>query len=153
MVSPANLFRALVGSPVIGNGSIPAKLSGNTAVNPRPKVLFTAARTAWTSCLLDRKRFVVLEEKDLSLRIRILLSAQRALLGEVLPSLWMASLDWDEKRIYLRCYFDGPVSEEDRESMESVTTEMIADFSLELNVELRVSAWTCRRAWSNRPEP
>lgn len=120
------------------NGSISAKLSGNTAVDPRPKVLFTAARTACTSCLLDRRRFVVPEEKDLSLRTRILLSAQRALLGEVPPSLRMAALDWDENRIYLRCYFDGPVSEEDRESMESVTTEMIADSFPELNVELRV---------------
>ena len=67
-----------------------------------------------------------------------MLSAQRALLGEVPPSLRMAALDWDEKWIYLRCYFDGPISEEDRESMESVTTEMIADFFPELNVELQV---------------
>ncbi len=79
-----------------------------------------------------------MEGKDHSLRTRILLSAQRALLGEVPPSLRMVALDWDEKRIHLQCYFDGPVSEEDRESMESVTTEMIADFFPGLNVELRI---------------
>ena len=133
-----NLFRALVGSPVIGNGSISAKLPGNTAVNLRPKVLFTTASTACIPRLPDRRRFVVLKEKDLSPRIRILLSAQRALLGEVPPSLRMAALDWDERWIYLRCYFDGLVSEEDRESMESITTEMTADFFPELNVELQV---------------
>jgi hypothetical protein len=68
----------------------------------------------------------------------VLLSAQRALLGEVPPALRGVALGWDDKRIYLRCYFDGPISEEDHESMERIATEMMADFFPERNVELQV---------------
>jgi hypothetical protein len=65
-------------------------------------------------------------------------SVQRALLGEVPPALRGVTLGWDDRLIYLRCYFDGPISEEDHESMELVATEVMADFFLERNVELQV---------------
>ncbi len=74
----------------------------------------------------------------LEFRRCVLLSVQRALLGEVPPALRGVTLGWDDRLIYLRCYFDGPISEEDRESMELVATEVMADFFLERNVELQV---------------
>ncbi len=68
----------------------------------------------------------------LEFRQCVLLSVQRALLGEVPPALRGVTLGWDDSLIYLRCYFDGPISEEDHESMELVATEVMADFFLEL---------------------
>jgi hypothetical protein len=74
----------------------------------------------------------------LEFRQCVLLSVQRALLGEVPPALRGVTLGWDDRLVYLRCYFDGPISEEDHESMELVATEVMADFFPERNVELQV---------------
>jgi hypothetical protein len=46
-----------------------------------------------------------------------LLSVQRALSGEVSPPLRGVTVGWYDYVIQLRSYFDGPISEEDRESM------------------------------------
>jgi hypothetical protein len=62
-------------------------------------------------------------------RIQVLLSVNRALLGEVPPALRGVTVGWDEHSIELRAYFDGEIDEEDRESMECVLTEVMADFS------------------------
>ncbi|MBX6313852.1 MAG: hypothetical protein IRY99_13190 [Isosphaeraceae bacterium] len=61
-------------------------------------------------------------------RRRILLSLQGALLGEVPPALRGVTVGWDERSIRIIAYFDGEISEEDRESMACVETEVIADF-------------------------
>ncbi len=64
----------------------------------------------------------------MELRARLLLSIQRALLGEVPPTLRGVTVGWQDYVIQLRFYLDGPISEEDRGSMSCVATEVIADF-------------------------
>jgi hypothetical protein len=61
-------------------------------------------------------------------RTSVLLSIQRALLGEVRPTLRCVTVGWDSDSIRILCYFDGEISEDDRESMECVLTEVIASF-------------------------
>jgi hypothetical protein len=61
---------------------------------------------------------------DIELRILILLALQRALLGEVSPSLRGVACSWNSKIINLYAYFDGEVSDDDQDSMETVETEV-----------------------------
>ena len=61
-------------------------------------------------------------------RVGAILSMNRALWGEVSPPLRAARIKWDDKVIYLFFYYDGEISEEDHESAECVSTEVISDF-------------------------
>lgn len=63
------------------------------------------------------------------LRIRVLLSLQTALLDEITPNIRGITCGWSNYLITINCYFDGEISEDDRESMECVATEVIANFS------------------------
>jgi hypothetical protein len=67
--------------------------------------------------------------------VKILLSAQRALLGEVSPALRGVTLGWHDQVIRMRAYFDGPISEEDLESMTCVAAQIIADFPSPWNID------------------
>ncbi len=61
----------------------------------------------------------------------------RALWGEVAPALRKASVKWDDNSVDLYFYYDGQISEEDRESAECVATEFIASYpEYELNVHI-----------------
>lgn len=80
------------------------------------------------------------------LRQAALLYAQRALLGEVSAALRGVTVAWQDKTVTVRCYFDGPISDADRDSMESVHTELLADFLPDVDVSLEVR----RRDW---PDP
>jgi hypothetical protein len=64
----------------------------------------------------------------MTLRISVLLSVQRALLGAVPSSLRAVACDWTNDLIVLRFIFDGPIDEQDAESMNAVCTEVMADF-------------------------
>ena len=67
-----------------------------------------------------------------------ILSLNRALWGEVFPSLRSARIDWTEDKIILYFYHDGEISEDDWDSAHCVGTEVIADFpyhKLEVNIE------------------
>jgi hypothetical protein len=75
-------------------------------------------------------------EAQIPRRVSILLSVQRALWDEVGPALRGVTVGWDERSIRIVCYFDGPISEEDRESMSCVETEVIADFSEDERIRL-----------------
>jgi hypothetical protein len=86
--------------------------------------------TEYTSCQQDHS--------GNPLRVQILLSVQRALLGEVPPALRGVTVGWHDTTVQLRCYFDGPVSEEDRESMSCVASEVIADFSAPWTIDEEV---------------
>jgi hypothetical protein len=66
--------------------------------------------------------------KDESLRIDIVLSVQRALLGGVTHNLRGVAADWDDSTIRIICYYHGPISDEDREIMSIVHTEVATDF-------------------------
>lgn len=52
-----------------------------------------------------------------------------ALLGAVSPSLRRVAVDWTDKAIKITSYFDGEISEKDKESMSCVEGEVLADFS------------------------
>lgn len=61
-------------------------------------------------------------------RVDLLLSAQRAFLDAVSTYLRAVTIRVEESVIYLSCFYDGPVSSEDKESAEVAATEVIADF-------------------------
>lgn len=80
---------------------------------------------------------------DLQLRVALVLSAQRALLGAVHPQLRQVSIDADEtkKLVSLRFEYDGKPQEEAQKSCSCAATEVIADFSAPWNFfEEHVSA-------------
>jgi hypothetical protein len=59
---------------------------------------------------------------------------QTALLGEVGPALRGVAYRLDEREVGIRFYFDGPVSDEDRESASCVVTEVIASLPEDVRV-------------------
>ena len=59
---------------------------------------------------------------------KLFLSAQSALLEEVIPSLRGMAVDWDEDTICLYFYHDGQVTEEIEEGFQEVAALIIADF-------------------------
>ena len=67
---------------------------------------------------------------DIAARQMLLLSLQRALLGEVHPVLRQASIEADRvgQIIRLRLEYDGNPSDAARESCSSAAAEVIADF-------------------------
>jgi hypothetical protein len=65
---------------------------------------------------------------DDELRVAVLLSMQLALLGCVGPTLRLVACRWSECVIEARAVFDGEISEEDRETMSEVETELMAHF-------------------------
>jgi hypothetical protein len=71
-------------------------------------------------------------------RAELLLSLQRALLGEVSPALRGVSPRLGGEGLEIWFYLDGPVSGEDRESASCVTSEVAADFPVLSRVEERV---------------
>lgn len=95
---------------------------------------------------------------NIELRINVLLSLQRALLGEISPNIRGITCSWDTSIITIHCYFQAEISDDDRESMECVATEVIADFPehrvileckrLDMPASLNpytLSAWVYRR--------
>lgn len=65
---------------------------------------------------------------DNMFRNKIVGSVQRALLGSVTPNLRGVAVDWDETEILVICYFHGSISDDDREEMSCVHTEVATDF-------------------------
>ncbi len=74
---------------------------------------------------------------ELGSRTVLLLSLQRALLGEVHPQLRQASIEADRARrvVRLRFEYDGPPLEAPHESCSRAATEVIADFPAGWNLE------------------
>ena len=62
------------------------------------------------------------------MRARLLLSLQRALLGEVSPNIRAVTSSFAPDRIILRWIIDGAISDDLKESLSSVGTEVVADF-------------------------
>lgn len=60
----------------------------------------------------------------------IILSFNRALLGEVTENLRAIICDWNDSQINMRCYFATKANDLDIDSMECAATEIIADFPL-----------------------
>ena len=61
-------------------------------------------------------------------RTKVLLSLQRALLGEVFPALREVTVDWSDSSVKFFAYVDGELAPEDEESLSCVSAEVAADF-------------------------
>ncbi len=86
--------------------------------------------------------FLQLSERDpkILLRVKAILSMINALLGEVSPALRLASISWNESKIYLYFYFEGEVSDEDKKSAKSVGTKVISNFP-DHQLEVDIVRW------------
>jgi hypothetical protein len=62
------------------------------------------------------------------LRVSVLLSAQRALLGSIGTAVRKIMCHWTEHEIQVRVVFGSEIAEEDAEAMSDAETEMMADF-------------------------
>lgn len=71
-------------------------------------------------------------------RTLVLLSLQRALLGEVFPSLRAVTVEWSDSVVKFFAYVDGPLAEEDAESLSCVSAEVAADFWSGVAIEYEV---------------
>jgi hypothetical protein len=60
--------------------------------------------------------------------VSLKLSIQRALLGEVTDRLVAVTCGLKERHIEIRAYISGNITDEDIERIQSVSTEVIADF-------------------------
>ena len=65
---------------------------------------------------------------DLSLRVEVLLSAQRALWEVPTPALRAVAVAWDEQWLRPRFVYDAALSENEQESVSLFGTHLVADF-------------------------
>jgi len=72
------------------------------------------------------------------MRVRALLSLQRAFLGEVFPALRAVTVEWGDKSVRFRAYVDGPVAGVDGDSLSGVSAEIAADFGPEVTVDYEI---------------
>lgn len=77
---------------------------------------------------------------DQPLRIRIILSTIFALINEVSPTLRRVEVSSDENHILVCFYYDGPISEEDANSVESTRSKVMRDFPSH-EVKVSVLQW------------
>jgi hypothetical protein len=76
--------------------------------------------------------------ENFNLRTTLLLTIQFALLHEITPNIRGITCGWDESKIMINFYFDGEFTEEEKESMECVATEVIASIpTLKMDVKCR----------------
>jgi hypothetical protein len=68
----------------------------------------------------------------------VLLSVQRALLGAVPRSLRAVTCALHPDRIVLKFIFHGPISDTDKEDMQVVGTEVVADFHAPMKIEEQI---------------
>ncbi|MBC8223499.1 hypothetical protein H8E65_02850 [Candidatus Bathyarchaeota archaeon] len=80
----------------------------------------------------------IIEETELKLRLDVILSLHRALLGEISTPLRGVTVGWshENREITVHALFDGEISEADRASMDMVETEMMADFPANFDVNV-----------------
>jgi hypothetical protein len=60
--------------------------------------------------------------------VAVLLALYDALLGAIPAHLRAITARWDESSVHFDAYYDGEVSDEDRETMAVVDTEVLAGF-------------------------
>ena len=70
----------------------------------------------------------------------LLLSIQRAILGVITPNIRGITCALNNSQIIIRCYFEGQITEENEESMNSVEAEVIADFPPDFTIDLQCIA-------------
>ena len=67
-----------------------------------------------------------------------LLSVQRSLIGEITPDLRGVTLSLSEKKLNIVSYFDGEISEDDKELTCCAETEVMADYSKDFDIKWEV---------------
>ena len=67
-------------------------------------------------------------KKDQWAWVRVFMSIHRSLLGSIKPNLRGVTYRWEYHNIVVDCYFDGEISEEDKELMSIANAEVYADF-------------------------
>ncbi|WP_061249968.1 hypothetical protein [Leptospira alstonii] len=68
-------------------------------------------------------------------RKSVLLSAQRALLGNISPNLRAVSIGFTEQSISIRFYYETQPSEIEYDLVDSITSEILADFDHINNID------------------
>ena len=71
-------------------------------------------------------------------RTLVLLSLQRALLGEVFPALRAVTVEWSDRVVKFWAYVDGPIADEDLESLSVISAEVAADFWSGVDIDYEV---------------
>ncbi|APC10566.1 MULTISPECIES: hypothetical protein [Providencia] len=77
-----------------------------------------------------------MNQKDINLANRLKLSAQRALLGAITPNIRTIFVELIDDDIQIYFYYDGVVQEDDEENASIVSSEIIADFDDEFDINL-----------------
>jgi|SRR5687767_4055921 hypothetical protein len=75
----------------------------------------------------------------IDLRVQVLLSIQRALVGTVTPNLRLVVCSWSDSAIEIRAIYDGPPTPDEVEEMSIVETNVIADFPSSMSIQVRCS--------------
>jgi len=65
---------------------------------------------------------------DSNMRVSLMLSTQVGMLGNITPNIRMITCGWKEEEILIRAVFDGLITEENKELIELIATEVVADF-------------------------
>lgn len=85
-----------------------------------------------------------MNEQEVELRTRVLLSTYRALLGRISPNMREIMIDWGEDFYKIKAYFDRPTTDDDLELLSDVSGEVAADFPKMIKIEEYVE-------YSNKP--
>lgn len=68
----------------------------------------------------------------------VLFSVQRAMLGEVFPSLRAVTVEWSDDTVKFFAYVDGPLADEDAESLSCISAAVAADFWSGVDIDYEV---------------
>ena len=72
------------------------------------------------------------------MRVCVLLSGQRALLGHIGITVRAITCRWTQNEIYVRVVFDRGISDDDAETISEAETEVIADFPATIAVDFKL---------------
>jgi len=75
---------------------------------------------------------------SISDQVKLLLSVQRAFLGEITPNIRSIVCSWQNTSIEVLVYIDGLITQNQYEDLNCVETEIIADFEPDISVSLKV---------------
>jgi hypothetical protein len=95
-----------------------------------------------------------MNETSAEMRIRVLLSLQRALLGMVTPSLQGVAVAWEARRITGRFIYDadgdddGIVREVETEVLADFEDDVVVDFSVEVAASAAAPTLGERETWA-----
>ncbi len=71
----------------------------------------------------------------------LLLSAQRALLGAINSAVVGVTIEMRDLDIRVRAYITGDLSEDERETFDAATAEIVADFSHARSIDIDFIEW------------